>query len=174
MTLGKFFLLVIFYAPYMISDSFHNSNTWMKLIPDSTKLCQLLIPGTHNSGSYGTLFGIGQTQDWSIKEQLENGIRFLDVRLAENTSPNDFEVIHGFLKLGSFKKFIMSPVSKFLNDNPSEIILMSINNYGFDFDAESRLERDFMKNLEYRFYQRPVNSNTSLNQVSLGSCFCVC
>ena len=94
--------------------------------------------------------------------------------MAENASPNDFEVIHGFLKLGSFKKFIMSPVSKFLNDNPSEVILMSINNYGFDFDAESRLERVFMKNLEYMFYQRPVNSNTSLNQVSLGRCFCAC
>eukprot|EP00111_Clytia_hemisphaerica_P021513 TCONS_00063278-protein len=137
----------------------------MGRISDSRKLCQVLIPGTHNSGAYGILFGLGQTQDWSIKEQLENGVRFLDIRLARNLSPNDFEVVHGFIKLGSFKKFILSPVTKFLTDNPSEVILMRIKTYGFDFGAEARLERDFMMNLEYRFYQKIVNSNTSISQV---------
>ena len=76
MAFKKFFLLAILYVQYMISDSIRNSNIWMKDIPDSKKLCQLLIPGTHNSGSHGTLLGIGKTQDWSVKEQLENRIPY--------------------------------------------------------------------------------------------------
>ena len=150
-----------------------DQQTWMKHIPDSKKLCQLLIPGTHNSGSYGNIFGIGQTQDWNIKEQLENGIRFFDVRLAKNTSPNDFEVIHGFLRLGSFKKLIMSPVTNFLKENPSEFIFMRIINYKFDFEAEIRLQHDFIKNLEYRFYQNVFTSSTLTGQVCLIKDFCV-
>ena len=132
--------LQVFLGTILLTQLFQShlgldKQTWMKEITDSTKLCQLLIPGTHNSGSYGTLFGIGQTQDWSIKEQLENGIRFLDVRLAVNQSPDDFEIVHGFLKLGSFKKHIMYPVLEFLKKNPSEMIFMGIRDYGLGFEA---------------------------------------
>ena len=52
----------------------------MKQLPDSIPLCHLSIPATHDSGALegGEAF---QTQDLTLKEQLELGIRGFDIRL---------------------------------------------------------------------------------------------
>ena len=52
------------------SDSSHPSSynvSWMKSIPDNTKLSQMTIPGTHNSCA---LHGIrcARTHSWSLPE----------------------------------------------------------------------------------------------------------
>ena len=91
----------------------------------------------------------------------------MDVRLAVNQSPDDFEIIHGFLKLGSFKKHVMYPVLEFLKKNPSEMIFMGIRDYGLGFEGLRRLKIDVIRNRRYRFYQHVVDSNTSIGQVTL-------
>eukprot|EP00833_Pecoramyces_ruminatium_P010667 jgi/Orpsp1_1/1184699/evm.model.c7180000090632.1 len=79
---------------------------WMKYLPDSKYLNEINIPGTHDSGTYdigqlsnskiwnkvmsrsglNAVFSakseFGRTQDLDIKEQLEHGIRYLDIRLS--------------------------------------------------------------------------------------------
>ena len=114
---------------------------------------------------------------FSALDRLKTGISKnnskMEYDFSTYTSPNDFEVIHGFLRLGSFKKLIMSPVTNFLKENPSEFIFMRIINYKFDFEAEIRLQHDFIKNLEYRFYQNVFTSSTLTGQVCLIKDFCV-
>src|SRR5262245_27175119 len=53
--------------------------TWMKKLADSKKLSELTIPGTHDTCA---LHGgdIPKCQAWSLKDQLEAGIRFIDIR----------------------------------------------------------------------------------------------
>ena len=62
---------------------------WMARLPDDAPLSGLTIPGTHDSGAR---FGGGapvvdfvtalwvQAQNWTVTQQLDAGVRFLDVR----------------------------------------------------------------------------------------------
>ena len=51
------------------------------------KLAEIVIPGTHDSGTYQMGWGSGvntaKTQNVSIGEQLKDGIRYLDLRVTE-------------------------------------------------------------------------------------------
>lgn len=142
-----------------------NESNWMKVLDDSKRLHELAIPGTHDSGAYKT-FEHGQTQDWDIKTQLENGIRFLDIRLAQLSSHGHFELKHGPLRLGGFKELVWEPVEDFLSDHPSETILMSVKEekeYWEYFDPN-----DFESRYWYpssSFYKGPVNISTTLGDV---------
>ena len=53
------------------------------------KLAEIVIPGTHDSGTYqlgwGNGINIAKTQNVSIGEQLKDGIRYLDLRTREAT-----------------------------------------------------------------------------------------
>ena len=51
-------------------------------MPDDAALTMLSIPGTHNSCSIEGPFGFAKTQDSGLPDQLDAGIRFLDIRLA--------------------------------------------------------------------------------------------
>eukprot|EP00833_Pecoramyces_ruminatium_P002271 jgi/Orpsp1_1/1176303/evm.model.c7180000057129.2 len=93
---------------------------WMTYIPDSKYLYEINIPGTHDSGTYdigqfsnskilnkiASRSGLnainaaksefGRTQDLDIKEQLEHGIRYLDIRISTtDNEENIFYLSHG-------------------------------------------------------------------------------
>ena len=136
----------------------------MKQVSDQMKLGELAIPGTHDSGSYRISSDIGETQDWSIHQQLLNGIRFFDIRISNNHRSDDFELRHGILSLGSFKRLVMEHVKEFLTLYPSETILMSIKDEEDPLDV-GRLERDFIQNSEYKFHLSTVNPGTTLGTV---------
>lgn len=57
-----------------------NMNDWMSGLPDDRALADLTLPGTHESAS---LFGgfISQCQNHDVGQQLQDGIRFFDIRL---------------------------------------------------------------------------------------------
>jgi len=106
---------------------------------------------------------MGETQEWSINEQLNNGIRFLDIRLSNSSTPDDFEVRHGIIQLGSFNEKVMKSVNTFLEKNPTEVVFMSIKDEG---PLETnRLERDYINAPDSKFYQSPVNGSTELEKV---------
>ncbi|MFM5081519.1 hypothetical protein ACEUBN_09275 [Aeromonas veronii] len=76
--------------PY-IPTSFENKS-WMKRLSDHERIDSISIPGTHDSAA---LYGgdIVETQSASITEQLNAGIRFLDIRLKHIS--NVFAIHHG-------------------------------------------------------------------------------
>ncbi|MBB6401597.1 hypothetical protein HNP92_000902 [Methanococcus maripaludis] len=98
-------------------------NNWMNFIPDNVKLSQMSIPGTHDSCAYqgGEL---AQTQDYNLKEQLENGIRFLDVRGRH--IEDVITIHHGPIYLNQNLGDVLNRCYEFLNNNPSETILFSL------------------------------------------------
>lgn len=70
---------------------------WMSPISDERPLSLINIPGTHDSGTrfiFPDYFL--QDQDSSISRQLENGYRYLDVRVALNKAGNDLVIVHAF------------------------------------------------------------------------------
>ena len=56
---------------------------WMKYLPDNTKLSELSIPGTHDSGTaYEQL--AAETVEWTFFSQVVGGIRYFDPRAKDD------------------------------------------------------------------------------------------
>ncbi|NJB87479.1 hypothetical protein GGR26_003259 [Lewinella marina] len=114
---------------------------WMGRIDGSKKINEISIPGTHDSGAEwgGTA---AETQSWSIREQLEAGIRYFDIRLKPDPdNPDNLAVYHGvFPQYRECKikdefgicyggtrltlKTILADMDYFLKQNPTEAIIM--------------------------------------------------
>jgi len=95
-------------------------------------LYEIVIPGTHDSGTEGfPTISPSRTQVYKINEQLEGGVRFLDMRLAYNSVEDNFHVVHG-TDVASNLNFdtVVKWCNDFLSLNPTETIVMSIKQEG--------------------------------------------
>lgn len=114
---------------------------WMKELNDDTKISKLAIPGTHNSAACHTALPSVQCQGKSVTDQLNHGVRFLDIRVSklfmkEGDEAKDLQVIHGKfpvkipfpLKLTS----VLDEVYDFLKDHKSETVIVSLKQEGPD------------------------------------------
>jgi len=98
----------------------------MSKLPDSLKLAQLSIPGTHDSGARfdGLSFGFAKCQCWSISDQLAAGVRFLDIRCRH--LKNEFHIYHGVVDQKLAFESVVQDCQEFLEKHPSECIVMAI------------------------------------------------
>lgn len=102
-----------------------SSERWMKGLNDSAYLCDLSIPGTHDSGATHSIFDVsGKCQDISIKKQLQIGVRFFDLRLQ--LINDEFQIVHSFVKQNLKFSETVKDFCEFLSQNPSEFLLLSI------------------------------------------------
>lgn len=108
------------------------SNNWMSGIADDTNIAGISIPGTHESCSRFQV-GDAQCQWFSIIQQLNRGIRFLDIRCNYETGSETgltqhiyFPVYHGIARQNILFEEIQAQCVAFLDANPSEFILMNI------------------------------------------------
>ena len=102
------FLIVLFVsddnedtANFNIDMDVEYSDTaeWMSFISGDTYLSQITIPGTHDScATYVPLSYVMRCQNTDISEQLENGFRYLDLRVAldEKEGGNRIKMVHNF------------------------------------------------------------------------------
>lgn len=108
-----------------------NESEWMSKLDQNVSLKALSIPGTHDSGTYkisSASFG-ARCQNYDIRQQLENGIRFLDIRLVNSSNSSDsLDLYHGIISCGVTFGNVLDNCQAFLKDHPSETILMSVNN----------------------------------------------
>ncbi|MGH3671364.1 MAG: phosphatidylinositol-specific phospholipase C [Pseudonocardiaceae bacterium] len=104
------------------------SHSWMRDIADNTRVVSLSIPGTHSSCSIGGILGFSKTQDLDLSDQLNAGIRFLDVRLSHYQ--NNLFVHHDVVHMGKSYADVLTICSSFLEQHPSETILMSVKDEG--------------------------------------------
>lgn len=120
---------------------------WMSWVSDGTRLSELSIPGAHDTvsdclhpdaednldegcGPFGIDFTV--TQTLSLRELLDSGIRWIDLRAANQEEDvvrysYDFEIAHGDVNLGyRFQADVLQVVVDFLNDHPSETVLINV------------------------------------------------
>lgn len=117
----------------------YDSVAWMKDVKDEVKITELSIPGTHDSGAMHSFLDVsGKCQDLNILNQLNIGVRFLDIRLQ---LVNDkLNVVHSFVDQGLTFDNVLKDLNSFLNNNESEFIIMSLKedadskNSSVDFD----------------------------------------
>ncbi|CNL02656.1 phosphatidylinositol diacylglycerol-lyase [Yersinia mollaretii] len=108
-----------------------NRKNWMGKLDGSILLSNISIPGTHNSAAifpFMTPTGQIQTQRWDIDIQLNNGIRFLDIRcrLIEDV----LALYHGNVYLNQNLSDVLASCLVFLKNNPTEFIMLSIKQEG--------------------------------------------
>ena len=98
---------------------------WMKEIPDETPIREVNMPGTHDSAAiYGLADLAGQCQSLSIEDQLNIGVRFLDIRLQIRATK--LHAVHGMVDQKLPFKDIVSTVDGFLKKHPSEFLIVSV------------------------------------------------
>ena len=98
---------------------------WMKGVNDETSLRDINMPGSHDSVSLRSIADVaGQCQSLGLEDQLNLGVRFLDIRLKE--VKDKLIGVHGFVDQKIKFESIIDTVESFLNKHPSEGIIMSI------------------------------------------------
>ena len=102
----------------------HTRNTtWMSALTDDTALTALAIPGTHDTMTARCTERYYATQEDSLAEQLTYGVRFLDIRLRRTLVAAHREWVSDISG-----QDILDTVGQFLADNPSECVIMRIQN----------------------------------------------
>ncbi|KAK8088939.1 phosphatidylinositol-specific phospholipase C [Apiospora hydei] len=141
-----------------IYSSTHLSS-WMKELRDEWPLTALSIPGTHNSPTSHVALPSVRCQAVGIREQLDNGVRFFDVRVQVNSDDrkSDLILVHSAfpISLTGTKYFhdLLEDVYSFLDANPSETLIMSIKREGTGKGTDQQLS----KHLHQR-YAAPDNA----------------
>jgi hypothetical protein len=109
----------------------------MGFLPDSIKICEITIPGTHDTGSdnwgtslnppYNTSFGIAQTHSLSFYDQLLSGIRYFDLRCYN--FGNAVQIMHGDYLMHHTLADVLFACATFLGEYPTETILLDLLQY---------------------------------------------
>lgn len=110
-------------------------NSWMANLQDNISISKISIPGTHDSGARvdaPVVSGTAKTQDLSIAEQLDAGVRFLDIRCRH--IDNSFTIHHGAIYQKLNFDDVLNACYAFLNSHPSETIIMSVKE---EYDASN-------------------------------------
>ena len=109
------------------------ANAWMTPLDDDIYVSQLSMPGTHDAGTgKGTsLFNAGQTQDFSIADQMNIGIRAFDLRPAYRyyqpwigTKYDEFWIYHGVTSTDYSLKAAFNEIVAYLEANPKEFAIV--------------------------------------------------
>lgn len=108
-------------------------NAWMGKLADKTSITALSLPGTHNSPTHHTALPSVRCQAVGVRHQLDNGVRFLDVRV-EPHDDGDLTLVHGVfpISLSGPKPLsrLLQHCYDFLTANPSECIVVSLKREG--------------------------------------------
>lgn len=107
---------------------------WMARLADDAPLSGITLPGTHDSGArFGGVAPVVdfvtalwvQCQNWTVTQQLNAGIRFLDVRC--HAEPNGtLRIHHLFIDEQLSLTDVLRECVAFLAANPTEALLMRV------------------------------------------------
>lgn len=105
----------------------------LSTLDDGVYLSELNIAGTHDSATaYVAMENTARCQNKTISEQLQMGVRLLDIRLTKKG--DEFYLVHSLADCYSDEKKtqrmtfdeVLSVCKNFLKDNPKETLILSI------------------------------------------------
>lgn len=106
-----------------------NSSNWMASVKGDTRICDMAIPGTHDSATSGIdqlLQFSALTQGYDLETQWDMGVRAFDIRVR-NHGQDELELCHGPIPCNQlFKDGFAQIVSRVLTDQ-SEFAIFFIN-----------------------------------------------
>ncbi len=139
-----------------------NSADWMSRVSGEKLITEINIPGTHDSLARFVAFSpITQTQSKTLREQLECGVRYFDLRLIKKK--DDIIAAHGGVRCRENCSIFSSSLTaktvadsciEFLEKHPGETVLFQLKadvNGSWD-TLYSEFYNDVIKGNESRWY----------------------
>lgn len=146
------------------SDRWQNAD-WMSRLKEDTRLSKLSIPGTHDTAA-DEGDGYVRTQSLTIPKQLENGIRFLDIRAR--VIDGSFAIHHGDYYLSMMFGDVIRECKDFLIKHPGETVYMRLKQ-----EKSSVSDAEFNKILQEKYVSNQPDlyyfNNTDGSDPSLGA-----
>jgi hypothetical protein len=90
-------------------------------------LKDIVIPGSHDSGMYRSNGGLGLTQDQTLLEQLQGGVRYFDLRVKAG---NPQYIYHGysFIAADTVDK-VTKDVATFMRQGGNEVVVLKFSHF---------------------------------------------
>ena len=122
---------------------------WMKDLRDESPLSALSIPGTHNSPTCHRALPSVRCQAVSPREQLENGVRFFDLRMQieapEDPAKDGLILVHSVFPISmtgtKYFRELVNETHDFLAKNPSETVIFSLKREGTGTGTDAQFGR---------------------------------
>lgn len=136
---------------------------WMASVANGVNLTLLSIPGSHDAGAtVEPVSGTAKCQNLSIGDQLNAGIRFLDVRCRHINDA--FAIHHGAIYQNKNFDDVLNACFTFLNTNPGETIVMSVKE---EYDPSGNT-RTFEQTFDSYVAKNPTQWYTGATVPNLG------
>ncbi|MCR5552651.1 MAG: phosphatidylinositol-specific phospholipase C domain-containing protein [Oscillospiraceae bacterium] len=137
---------------------------WMKELDGNLRLNEIVLPGSHDSAAqYVQLAFVTKCQGLSIGEQLEAGVRYLDIRLGLTQTDGEktprMQLMHGFTKCRTgampwsetlYLDAVLEQCFAFLKAHPSETVVFAVK-----YEHGSETARAFAQRLEAAISENP-------------------
>ncbi|MEV7603609.1 phosphatidylinositol-specific phospholipase C [Kitasatospora sp. NPDC089797] len=107
------------------------TDSWMGRLDGSLSLLDLTVPGTHDSCCQNPWYGTewSHTQNWGIPQQLQEGVRFLDIRCnGLEGAPDELGIYHSDAYQHIRLQDVLDQCRSFLRAQPGETVLMRLKN----------------------------------------------
>lgn len=124
----KYIRIITFTISIMVAEMCLSQNidtrSWTSLLPDTSRLAELFIPGSHDSATgngQAPFKSLWKTQDLTLTEQLKAGVRFIDLRI--NSRMN---TCHGRAEFEYTAQDAMNDICSFLDENQKEFVICLI------------------------------------------------
>ena len=150
-----------------------NPTSWMAGLPDRTRLVDLLLPGTHDTATFGNDWwdgaGYVQTQQNQshFSAQLDGGIRAWDLRLKKVSDDpaklgDNLAIFHGSYYTNTSLNQALSAAKAFLEANPTETLLICLKQEG-DGLAENAKQSINADDIDAYLKKYAINATTKSN-----------
>ena len=134
---------------------------WMSNVAGDKRVSELSIPGTHDTMAYGKIAfpNIAKTQTMDLNQQLDSGIRFLDIRVAHKG--DYFQLHHGSVNLNCNLSEVLTTLDNFLSEHPDETVFIRFKqeNTSANDDEMKALFDKYMEEFGYLFWNPEESEN---------------
>ena len=156
---------LIGFTPFLkLGNDKGNYVEWMKNVDDSTSLREINMPGSHDTMALYSIGNLaGQCQSLPLYDQLELGVRFLDIRLQEDH--NTLKAVHGFVDQRASFASITKTIEKYLDEYPTEFLIMSIKEEATAKNSTISFEDSLKTYLTSDIYLKGSDIPTNLGEV---------
>lgn len=136
-------------SSYLALFSSANLASWMSELKNESPLSALSIPGTHNSPTCHNALPSVRCQAVSVEDQLNNGVRFLDIRVQvespEDPTKDTLVLVHSVFPISltgnKYFRDLVNTVQAFLARNPTETVIMSLKREGTGKGTDQQLSK---------------------------------
>lgn len=155
---------------------------WLSKIEGNTKLSELAIPATHNSGSAYTcknnklLKRTSICQSEGIFAQLMSGVRYFDIRVRDNNY--SLTIYHGLCPFWEELTSVLQYFNSFISSHPDEFIIINVliepviktnvswfNRIFFSKKRENNIRELLLRNLRTYGVRLDIPGNPTVDQL---------